>query len=31
MDDYLNSAKMRRKNSFSAKKVNLKPVIFLLI
>ena len=32
MDDYLNSAKMRRKNSFSAKKVNLKPVIskFLL-
>lgn len=32
MDDYLNSAKMRRKNCFSAKKVNLKPVIskFLL-
>lgn len=32
MDDYLNSAKMRRKNSFSAKKVNLKSVIskFLL-
>ncbi len=32
MDDYLNSAKMRRKNSFSVKKVNLKPVIskFLL-
>ena len=32
MDGYLNSAKMRRKNSFSAKKVNLKPVIskFLL-
>jgi stage IV sporulation protein FA len=32
MDDYLNSAKMRRKNIFSAKKVNLKPVIskFLL-
>ena len=32
MDDYLNSAKMRRKNSFSAKNVNLKPVIskFLL-
>lgn len=32
MDDYLNSAKMRRKNSFSTKKVNLKPVIskFLL-
>ena len=32
MDDYLNNAKMRRKNSFSTKKVNLKPVIskFLL-
>ena len=32
MDDYLNNAKMRRKNSFSAKKINLKPIIskFLL-
>lgn len=32
MDGYLNSAKMRRKNSFSTKKINLKPVIskFLL-